>query len=189
MNQETDRVFRPGLKINTPFETAGKISSTTGIAWPRAKFCEQQNAGTAGGTFTSGADQQRVLNTTQYNTITGCSLAANVVTVPAGTYKVKWRAPAFRVNVHHSWLANNVGGATLTDISGLEASGCSRFSANVGPYADNDSIGECIMVFAASTGIKLMHRCTTTEAIDGFGVAVNLTLPERFSEIEFEKIA
>jgi hypothetical protein len=55
---------------------------------------DEKGVGTGGGTFTSGAWRTRDLNTERYNGITGASLAANRITLPAGTYRVWANAPA-----------------------------------------------------------------------------------------------
>jgi len=65
-----------------------------------AIFEDQKADGTDGGTFTSGAWQTRVLNTTSHNTITGASLSANQITLPAGTYHISIVAAAVDVGVH-----------------------------------------------------------------------------------------
>jgi hypothetical protein len=190
MNQETDRVIRPGLAIDTPFATAGKISSTKGIEAPEAIFCEEQNAGTNGGTFTTGADQQRVINTIIKNTIAGCSLAANVITIPAnGIFKIKWSCPAFAVNGHHSWLANNAGGAILTDVDGNNCLSGAEYSGS-GAQASTRAGGEQIVATgAAPLAIKIMHRCVATQANNGFGTPMNVTFKERYSQVWITRLA
>ena len=59
---------------------------TTGVSLQFGLWQDQKASGTAGGDFTSGAWQTRTLNTEVFNTITGSALAANQVTLPAGTY-------------------------------------------------------------------------------------------------------
>ena len=63
---------------------------------------DEKAQNTAGGTFTSGAWRTRDLNTVKTNEITGASLAANQITLPAGTYWVEWSAPAYVVNQNQS---------------------------------------------------------------------------------------
>lgn len=53
-----------------------------------AIFAHQLPDGTVGGSVTTGSWQRRTLNTTIANTITGCSLASNVITLSTGTYLV-----------------------------------------------------------------------------------------------------
>ena len=54
-----------------------------------ANFTHQETAGTNGQDVVAGSWQTRTLNTTQTNTITDCTLAANAVTLPAGTYRAR----------------------------------------------------------------------------------------------------
>lgn len=53
-----------------------------------AVFEHQLASGTSGGTSVAGAMTQRTLNTTVVNTITGASLSANDITLPAGKYLI-----------------------------------------------------------------------------------------------------
>ena len=48
-----------------------------------AIFNETQASGTNGGSSATGSFIKRTLNTTTVNTITGCSIAASVITLPA----------------------------------------------------------------------------------------------------------
>lgn len=59
-----------------------------------ASFQLQFASGTSSGeTWAGGAYVQRVLNTTVFNSIVGASLAANQITLPAGTYEFIIAAP------------------------------------------------------------------------------------------------
>ena len=77
---------------------------------------DQKTSGTNGGTFTSGAWQQRDLNTEITNTITGASLATNSITLPAGDYFVEAVLPANNVNRVSARLFNS--SDTAVTISG-----------------------------------------------------------------------
>jgi hypothetical protein len=182
-NTDSNRILR--LAAKNIIDVA--LWASVGIEMPSAIFCEEQNAGTQGGTFTSGADRTRVLNTTLHNTIAGASLAANVITLPAGKYRIRWSAPANQCDSHHSWLANNAGGAILTDIGGNNC--ISQASYTVAAHAIvTCAEGEYVISLLGSTGIILNHRCTTTAATNGFGVAANLTYKERYSIVWVTKI-
>jgi hypothetical protein len=61
-----------------------------------AIFNETQASGTAGGTTVATTFTKRVLNTTVYNTITGCSIASSVITLPAGTFYIEASSPLYR---------------------------------------------------------------------------------------------
>lgn len=184
MNQETDRVFRPGLTINTPFVTAGvitssaKISSTLALESPMAIFEDQKAQNTAGGTFTSGANRTRDINTTVVNSITGCSLAANQITLPAGKYYIIWRAPAHGVGLHQTFLYNITGSVELKRGSSMNA---------LASDTDSDSNGEYILTNAAPMAIELRHVCGTTRATVGFGTNCNFGI-EVYSRVTIFKL-
>jgi len=77
-----------------PTGATGSASTVTGPTGPTgaagtttmAIFSYTNAANTAGGTATAGAMRIRPLNTTVVNTISGCSLSSDQITLPAGTY-------------------------------------------------------------------------------------------------------
>ena len=68
---------------------------------------DQKPQGTNGGTFTSGAWRTRDLNTVLTNTITGASLSANQITLPAGKYYVEAKSVATEVERHKVRFVND----------------------------------------------------------------------------------
>ena len=88
-------VFTNSAVVNgdTPLAALGKLQAQidslglTKIGVQYMQVQDQKASGTAGGASTAGANT-RTLNTVVSNTITGASLAANVITLPAGTYRV-----------------------------------------------------------------------------------------------------
>jgi len=58
-----------------------------------AFFREEQTSGTNAATLTSATWNNRVLNTTVVNAITGCSLSSNTIILPAGTYHIRALSP------------------------------------------------------------------------------------------------
>jgi hypothetical protein len=126
---------------------------------------EEQSSGVQGGTFTSGADRTRVLNTKVSDLDGIVSLASNQFTLQAGTWLIQWSAPAYKVDSHQSFLYN------ISD--GAEASrGTVELSPNAtapgGPGATR-SIGRAIVTIGASKAFDIRHRCQTTQATNGFG--------------------
>lgn len=75
-----------------------------------AVFADQRADGTVGGAVTTGSWLKRTLNTTISNTITGCSLASSVVTLPTGTYLV-W-ASAYQQRTNGAGLSILQGAST-----------------------------------------------------------------------------
>ena len=68
--------------------------------------------GTVGGTATTAAWTTRTINTTQSNTITGCSLASNQITLPVGTYLLSFWQSLVQVSGSQSRIKVISGTAT-----------------------------------------------------------------------------
>ena len=147
-----------------------------------AIFNDTKSSGTNGGTFTQDADQTRTLNTTQYNGITGCSLASNQITLPAGTYKIIASAPAVRVSSHCAFLYN------ATD-SSISIMGTAEYGETGSYYAQQRSYINGVITIAAQKVFEVRHRCTTSRSTDGYGVPHSFTSKDNvFTIIEIEKI-
>lgn len=145
---------------------AATASATGVVKRQRLSYIrEEQTSGTNGGTFTSGADQTRTLNTeTDPDAIT--SVASNQFTISAaGTYKIEWWAPAYACDRHQSFLYN------VTDTAEVQR-GSSEFNAAT-DSVQNDSHGLAIVTIAASKTFEIRHRCSTTSATTGFGNAAS----------------
>jgi hypothetical protein len=136
---------------------------------------DQKAQNTAGGTFTSGADQTRVLNTLVYNRGTLVTLASNQFVLPIGVWDIKWSAPGFQTNAHQSWLYDITGSAVAGRGTSAEAGGASN--------SQSDSVGSARVSLAAATTYEIRHRCTTTRATDGFGVQSNFGV-EVYTRVE-----
>ena len=142
---------------------------------------EQQASGTDAGTFTSGAWQTRVLNTTPTNTITGASLASNQVTLPAGTYRVEASAPGVQVNTHKLRLRDTTGGTTLvvgnnaTTLSGNPSGSVAHLRGQ--------------FTLAGASVLELQHWCNSTKSTNGLGASASSGEVEVYAEAFFERIA
>jgi hypothetical protein len=153
------------------------------VANGTAIFNEQQASGTAGGGFTSGSWVKRVLNTTLVNTITGCSIASSVITLPAGTFNITGYAPGFQVASHKTRL-QNTSDATTTVL------GMNAYSSDAASYAQTHSFLNTVVTITASKNFELQHQCQTTKATNGLGVITNLaTINEVYSQIQIVQIA
>jgi hypothetical protein len=139
---------------------------------------DQKSSGINGGTFTSGADRTRDLNTLVYNRDSIVSLASNQFTLPAGAWEIGWRCPGFYVQNHQSMLYN------YTD-SIVVARGSSEYSHNVitGSFTQSASIGHVIVTTAASKSFELRHHCAVTQETNGFGVQGSF-VTEVYSQVE-----
>lgn len=128
---------------------------------------DQKSSGTDGGTFSSGADRTRTLNTLVRNVGTLVTLSSNQFTLPAGTYYIEWSAPAMQVHNHQTLLYNVTAATTV-------ARGTSEFTNNGGTYASNFSHGSAVVTVAVSTAFEIRHRSQLTGTTFGFGRAGGL---------------
>ncbi len=136
----------------------------------------------AGGTFTSGADQTRDLNTVQHNTIDGASLAVNQITLPAGTYEVDWSCPAFDVNNHFSWIYDTTGSAILLQ-------GQASYTVNT-TNVTTHSLGMGVFTITEESVLEVRHRCAVTSGnVNGFGVNTSISgFDSVYSQIRIKKL-
>lgn len=122
-----------------------------------------QASGTHAGTFPNATWVQRTLTHVTNNDIAGASLALNSITLPAGTYWIDCTVPAYQVDGHlGAWhnLTDNVDHLYGT----TETAGAS------------DSVLTRSRIFgritiAAPKVFAVRHKCTTTRATSGLGVA------------------
>lgn len=124
---------------------------------------DEKAAGTNGGTFTSGAWQTRVLNTTKTNTITGASLASNQISLPAGSYWIEAQAPAYQVQAHIAKLYNVTGTADVLI-------GTTQQSSNTSAVTNASTVTGAFTLTGTTT-LELQHRGNLSQTNTGFGVA------------------
>lgn len=145
---------------------------------------ETQTAGTAGGTFTSGAWRTRTLNDVDvFNSSLGISISSNQISVPIGTYDIYGSAPAAGVDKHQ---------ARLRDIthSSTAIVGTTEFSASTNTgVVQTRSIIQGTLNLAGAALVEVQHICQTTRATDGFGIAGGFSDGELYTTIEFRKRA
>lgn len=141
---------------------------------------DQKTSGTAGGTFSSGADRTRTLNTEVRDVLAICSIASNKFTLPAGTYYAEWIAPAFAVDNHQSFLYDVTNAAELK--RGTSAHSTSSFSGAV------PSHGCHTFTLSGSTDLEIRHRCQTLATTSGFGNACSFGT-EVYTVVKIWKVA
>lgn len=145
-----------------------------------AVICDQRTQGTSGGGFTAGSDVVRVLDTEISDPDSIVSISSNQFTLGAGTYWIRWAAPAYDVNRHQSLLYDVTGAADV-------ARGSSRY--NETNNAINDyATGSAVISPASSNAYEIRHRCQTTEGNDGLGIAANFGA-EIYTIVEIMKLA
>ena len=136
---------------------------------------------TQGGTFTSGIWHTRDLNTIVDDAGNHASLAANQITLAAGTYRVKAKTPAFDVSSNRCKLYN------ITDTSDI-IPGSSNYAAPGGDVFNNAPLAGRFIINSPKV-LELQHRSSGFKVNTGYGVATNFGEVEIYSSIEFWKEA
>ena len=134
---------------------------------------EIQPISTNGGTFTSGAWQQRVLNTLTLDSGGNATLVANQFSLVAGTYDLEAVAPAANCDQHQIRLLNVTVGAPV-------CVGSSEFASPSG--AQTNSILRTRLVITGTNTYQIEHECTTTAASFGLGVSNGFS-PSVFTQV------
>lgn len=160
------------------FNTIFGIPTRTELPKDTIIFRDQKATSTAGGTFTTGAWQTRTLNTvfglfksvtqgtqSYLQGITWATLdtSTNRIALLPGVYEITARAPGSSVNTHQCRFQN------ITDGS-VDIIGNQMYAAAAGGVMNESTIKGFINITAPKV-FELQHRCETTKASDGFGVA------------------
>lgn len=157
------------------------FASPVGLFTSYAIIDEQQAHDTHAGTFTQGAWQTRLLNTEVADPDSIVSLSSNQFTLQAGTYLLKWFAPARDLQHHQTRVYN------ITD-SAVVRYGTSAFSSTAD--AVTASTGVARVTIAGAKAFELQHYGHSTTATTGFGAAANSDgATEHYSLVEIYKEA
>jgi len=132
------------------------------------------------GTFTSGAWRTRDLNTEIADPDGIVSIASDQFTLAAGSYLIKWIAPAFYVNLHQTRLYN------VTDAAQVEVGVCAFVNVN---SVVTTSSGCARTTIAGSKAFTIEHRCVTTAATAGFGQNCAFSVNDQYTLVEIFKEA
>jgi hypothetical protein len=164
---------------------AGALSWVTPAAAPLfssyAILQDQKISGTAGGTSTLGSWQTRDLQTEVYDGI-GITISLNEFTVPAGTYLIKWSAPAWAVTRHQSRLYDVSGGAPSGQGSSIMTAGATvTYRGDTAP-----STGTARVTVGSSNAYRIEHQTSETHASNGFGAAASFGV-EVYTQVEIYK--
>lgn len=140
---------------------------------------DQKSSGTAGGTSTAGSWQLRTLNQALTNEIVGASLGSNQVTLPAGTYEVDAWATGVNIGAHQLRLYDTT--ATAAVLVGMNAA-----TGSAGITTAARVCGR--FTLTATSVLQLEHRCGSTQATTGFGVATSWGT-EIYADLQIRRIA
>lgn len=140
-------------------------------------YRDEKASATAGGTFTTGAWQTHVLNTEVADTGNHGSVAANQVTLAAGTYRFRGWGMGYKVDNHQVRLQNITAGTTT-------AWGKNARAAAAGDDMTASEI-EGRFTIVGATVFELQARCGATRATDGYGTANSFGGTEVYASLEF----
>lgn len=143
------------------------------------KLSDVKAQNTPGGTFNTGAWQTRTLNTEDFDTGNRCTLASNQITLEAGIYECRIRAPAHGVNGYQARLYN----VTDTSLILLGTSEGSYATAKANTHSD--IVGR--FTIPAGKALEVQCKCETSLSPDGFGAEANMA-SEVYTIAEFWKI-
>lgn len=136
---------------------------------------DERASGVSGGSSVQGP-QTRALNTVKTNTIPGAFLLDNRVTLPAGTYRFRLRAPRGTGGTHRVSLFNH----TANVVAML---GASRNPMELG----DDGICQGEITLAVTSAVSVQHYIANASNQQGFdlGRAVGDGFVEVYAEAEF----
>jgi len=151
-------------------------------------YVEDQKAAGTDNTDMGSVDtwNTRTLNTEVINTITGASLASDVITLPAGTYRAKCIAPGYRIAFHKCRLRDTTN--TLTLAVGTP-------ERNHNGSTDGFITGHSLIQFSqftltAEADLELQHFCTVANGTTGGGLDnVGDAEIARYASVYIEKMS
>lgn len=125
---------------------------------------------TAGGTFTSGAERVRDLNTVVSDDGGHViSLGSNQFTIEPGTYVIDAQIPGYGCDRHKAYLHNVTSGVHQSGVVGTNG-----FSSYVAGGYSHDYVRLCgKFTIAVQSVFEIHHICETTSTTYGFGVPSN----------------
>lgn len=144
-------------------------------------FRHQEANNIPGGAFSNGSWQLVPLNTEVVDTGNNGSIAANQVTLAAGTYRYRFGVVGFAVGNMQGRLFN------VTDAGVIANTYGTVITAIGAPDGNALATGVGRFTIATSKVIQLEAQCTTTNAGDGFGSPGNFAGGEVYSFLELEK--
>ena len=166
------------LASNGNVTVAGALSAGSftgaGLFTSYAIICDQKDSTTDGGDFTTGAWRTRNLNTEIADPDGIVSISSNQFTLQAGTYLIKWSAPAYDVNRHVSILYD----VTNSAIKQYSITSYVNTSDNV----QTNSNGFARITISGATAYEIQHSCQTSNSVYGLGVASETTAAGAYSD-------
>jgi hypothetical protein len=151
---------------------------------PVLEMSQTEPSGTSGQTSVAGSYITRILNSIDKNTITGANLELTTsrFTLPAGTFRIEWRAPCGAVGLTGDGVLSHLHKSKLQSISGdsvvvLGSSGRGTV----------DSVGRDEFTLSQTTVFEIQHY-NSTSSVNGFGYQTNNGDSEIYTQVKIERI-
>lgn len=156
------------------------VLPVVGVDLGEAQYAEVQTSGTGGGNSVA-AWTTRVLNTTTASSIAGASLAANQVTLPAGTYSVNASVPCYSPVTPTGFKArlyDATGAAVLLNGTTSQASTACEARCFI--------TGRFTLTVASAVRIEMI---ATAVQVSGWGVDAAIPATDNhFTDIVFQRV-
>ena len=172
----------PSSAPTSNYEVANKKYVDDATSFTTTNFLhiqDQKTSGTAGGAGTSATETTRDLNTVLSNSITGASLATNLITLPAGTYFIQASAQAYSCNKHKLFLKET----TNYLLYGTSENASNTYGGNSRSFASGK------IVLATTTDVYLAHYIQSHVGTSDYGIATSDGQIEVYSDIKIWKVA
>jgi len=125
-----------------------------------------------GGSFTADTWLHRDLNTLSDPYNIGISVSANIITLPAGTYSIRWRAPAYNCNRFTSRLHYSNQSDFSSDNNYII--GASGYSHQNNSVTVAETFGDVAsLTFTGNTYLKIEQYSLSGYTVDSTGLGVN----------------
>ncbi len=167
---------------NTVICTGTALADGLSPASAAAYFHIQDQQAGDGGTTTGTTWTTRPLNTSVSNTITGASIATNVITLPAGTYKLVGYSCLYQCGLSQIRLRNTSDAAT-TLLGSITEMGSGSQTEHVHCQIQG------MFTLAASKNLELQYYVATAQTNDGLGADANTGENNVFADVLIEKVS
>lgn len=182
VDDEVNTLIQDAGGIRKSYNDAGnQLTLQTAFATQLFSINDEKAQNTDGGTFASGAWRTRDLNTIKTNEITGASLSANQITLPAGTYYCTWSCPASNNSASAKFHQSRLYNITDSSVIILGAHGEVAQSSIIRVF------GGGRFTISGTKVIEIQHIIDSTVNSIGFGEAGDLAT-EIYSQISIWRL-
>ena len=139
------------------------VVSAGGLFASYAIIADQKAANGASGTFTQDAWRTRDLNDEITDPDGIVSISSNQFTLAAGSYMIRWSAPAYQVTTHQTKLLD------VTATADIEFGTAEFAEDDSGGQTVSRSFGAARVTPSGSNVYEIQHYCANTTSGSGFG--------------------